>query len=118
MKTEWTEYKNKMDVELALVESELKSIGQRKPGSPKDWEATPGNLDVSSADPNNAADRIEEYEDNTAILKQLEIRYNELKGALKKMEEGTYGVCEVSGEAIEADRLEANPAAKTCKAHM
>ncbi|MEK7505576.1 MAG: TraR/DksA C4-type zinc finger protein [Patescibacteria group bacterium] len=118
MKPEWTEYKNKINAELALVESELKSVGQRKPGNPKDWEATPGNLDVSTADVNSAADRIEEYEDNTAILKQLEIRYNELKDALKKMEDGTYGICEVSGEEIEADRLEANPASKTCKAHM
>ena len=31
---------------------------------------------------------------------------------------GTYGTCEVSGEQIEEDRLEADPAARTCKAHM
>ena len=31
---------------------------------------------------------------------------------------GTYGSCEISGEAIEVERLEANPAARTCKAHI
>jgi RNA polymerase-binding transcription factor DksA len=51
----------------------------------------------------------------------LEVRYNEIKSALKKIEEsapGAYGLCEVGGEQIEEDRLEANPAARTCKAHM
>ena len=64
------------------------------------------------------ADSIEQYDNNKAILEQLEIRLNEVKRALEKIENGTYGKCEVSGEDIELDRLEANPAAKTCKAHM
>jgi RNA polymerase-binding transcription factor DksA len=34
------------------------------------------------------------------------------------MDSGSYGKCEVCGKAIEADRLEANPAAPTCKEHM
>ena len=33
--------------------------------------------------------------------------------ALEKIEAGKYGICEVSGEEIEADRLEAYPSAKT-----
>jgi RNA polymerase-binding transcription factor DksA len=43
---------------------------------------------------------------------------NTVVHALGKIEAGTYGVCEVSGMDIEEDRLEANPAARTCKAHM
>ncbi len=118
MKLEWTELKKKIEAELSLVESELKDVGRKNPANPADWEAVPAKNDGGVPDSADSAERIEEYEDNTAILKQLEIRYNELKSALKKMEEGTYGVCEVSGEPIEADRLEANPAAKTCKAHL
>ena len=38
--------------------------------------------------------------------------------ALEKIEKGTYGICETGGEKIEEDRLEANPSARTCKAHM
>jgi RNA polymerase-binding transcription factor DksA len=34
------------------------------------------------------------------------------------MEEGKYGICKVCGEEIEEARLEANPAAETCKAHL
>ncbi|MCA9353454.1 TraR/DksA C4-type zinc finger protein [Candidatus Nomurabacteria bacterium] len=41
-----------------------------------------------------------------------------VEGALKRIENGTYGTCSVCGEKIEEDRLGANPAADTCKAHM
>ena len=51
-------------------------------------------------------------------MKELEIRYNEVKEALKRIEEGTYGICRVSGEQIEPERLEANPAATTCIKHL
>ena len=110
-------FKKKLEEELALVEKELQGVGRRNPKNPSDWEATPGTLDVDMADSNNAADRIEEYEDNTAVLKQLEIRYNELRAALVRIKEGSYGTCEISGEPIELERLDANPAARTCVSH-
>ena len=61
---------------------------------------------------------METFENNTAVLKQLEIKLNDVKNALSKIENGTYGVCEVCGKNIEADRLEADSSAKTCKVHM
>ena len=111
-------FKERLETELGEVEESLKKIGQRNPSNPADWEARPGNLNVLEADRNEAADRIEAYEENSAILKELEIRYNNIKLALEKIEKGTYGVCEVSGEPIEEERLEANPAARTCTAHI
>ncbi|PIR40297.1 MAG: hypothetical protein COV33_00540 [Candidatus Zambryskibacteria bacterium CG10_big_fil_rev_8_21_14_0_10_34_34] len=75
-------------------------------------------MNVDSADSNEVADNIEEFESNTAVLKELEIRYNDVKDALTKIEKNEYGMCEVSGEEIEEERLIANPAARTCKAHM
>lgn len=113
-------FKEKLEQELNTVEQELKSVGVQNPHNPADWEATETKMDVMSAvaDPNEAADKQEEYVGNRAIVDQLEIRYNNIKRALGKIEAGTYGTCEVSGDPIEEDRLEANPAARTCKAHM
>lgn len=112
-------FKSKLETELSLVETELKDVGQKNPTNKVDWEATPPkDFEVDSADENETADKIEEYEENTAVLKELEIKYNDIKVALAKIEAGDYGICEVSGELIETDRLEANPAARTCKAHM
>lgn len=111
-------FKAKLEDELAQVEKRLNEVGRRNPDNQSDWEAEPADMNVDSADPNEVADSIEEFEGNTAVLKELEIRYNDIKDALKKIEEGKYGICEVSGHPIEKDRLEANPAARTCKEHM
>jgi len=111
-------FEEKLKAELGIVEKELRTVGQRNPSNPADWEAKPDKMDVMPADSNEVADTIESYEENTGILKQLEIRFNEIKKAIDKISNGTYGVCEVSGEPIEPERLEANPAATTCKIHM
>lgn len=112
-------FKKKLEVELESLENELRSIGRTNPDNPADWEATPEKTDIASpADKFETAENITEFEENTAVLKQLEIRYNEVKAALEMIENGTYGICSVGGEEIEKDRLLANPSATTCKAHM
>jgi RNA polymerase-binding transcription factor DksA len=42
----------------------------------------------------------------------------EVNTALKQIEKGAYGTCVVCGAEIEKERLDANPAAQTCKLHM
>lgn len=110
-------YKTRLEEEKARLETELSSIGRRNPSNPNDWEAVPQDTGLE-ADPNDRADQMEGYEENTAILKDLEIRYNDVCAALERIEKGTYGVCEVNGEEIEETRLQADPAARTCKADM
>lgn len=120
METKDLEYfKAKLERELVEVTEELQNVGRVNPGNPKDWEAVHDDISESErAEPNEVADKIEGFESNTAILNQLEIRFNEIKDALQRMNDGKYGICEVSGNEIERDRLEANPAARTCKAEM
>ena len=114
---ETTEYKHRLTHEKEKLESELLSVGRRNPENPNDWEPVPQETEPE-ADPSDVADKIEGYEENTAILKDLEIRYNEVLAALVRIEQGTYGICEIGGENIEEDRLNADPAAKTCKKHV
>jgi RNA polymerase-binding transcription factor DksA len=111
-------FKDKLEEDLVLVEQELNEVGRKNPDNKADWEAEPGDMNTDGADSNEVADNIEEFEGNTAVLKELEIRYNNIKDALKKIEENRYGLCEISGEPIEEERLIANPAARTCKVHM
>jgi len=110
-------FKEKLEREQERLLSELKTVGRINPDNPNDWEPVPTKTDGRQTDPNDMADDIEGYEGNTAILKQLEIELNEVKDAYSRIEKGIYGICEVSGEPIEKERLEAYPAAKTCKAH-
>ena len=118
MSIDATQYKTRLEGEKKLLEEELSSIGRKNPSNPADWEPVQGETNVDPSDRNEVADAIEQYEEHSAILKELETRYNNVLVALKKIEGGTYGICEVGNEEIEQDRLEANPAAKTCKTHM
>ncbi len=113
-------FKERLEKELATVEAELKTVAAQNPKNPADWEGKATALDAAEAteEPNEHADKLEEYEAHQAIADELEVRYNDIKAALKKAEDGTYGTCEKCGGPIEEDRLEANPAARTCKAHM
>lgn len=107
-------FKKKLLDEKALLETELSSIGRRNPENKDDWEAKSGNVEISTADQTDAGDAVEEFETNKSVLDQLEVRYREVEKALKRIEDGSYGVCEISGNPIETERLEANPAARTC----
>jgi RNA polymerase-binding transcription factor DksA len=112
-------FKDKLEAELKLVTKELNDLGWKDPET-GEWDATGKDLDVTTpmADSNEAADQLEEYGERQGETSTLEARRNDVKDALAKIADGTYGKCEVSGEEIEEDRLEANPAARTCKAHM
>lgn len=57
---------------------------------------------------------VEQYADTLPVEITLEKKLQDIIEALEKMEKGTYGVCTECGEAIEIDRLRANPSAKTC----
>lgn len=49
-----------------------------------------------------------------SILERLETQLAEVKGALKRIEKGTYGICTNCGNAIMPERLEALPYAELC----
>jgi RNA polymerase-binding transcription factor DksA len=110
-------FRTRLTEEKARLEAELATVGRKNPSNPNDWEAVPEETGLE-ADPNDRADQMEEFGNNNAILVDLETRYNDVLAALARLKEGTYGVCEVSGEEIEEARLEADPAARTCKAHL
>ena len=110
-------YKTLLEAEAETLEKELSSIGVQSQTNPDDWKPNAGDLNTDATDPNVAADAYEEAETNAGISNELEARLKSVHNALARIEAGTYGVCEISGEPIEEARLEANPAARTCIAH-
>ena len=109
-------FKIRLDAEKLELETGLATVGRINPSNPGDWEPLPQATGQES-DPLDVAELIEGYEDNAAVLKDLEIQYNAVLGALHRIEQGTYGTCTVGGELIDEARLEANPSATTCVAH-
>lgn len=110
-------YKLLLDAEKEALEVKLASMGRINPDNKNDWEAMPADFDINPADDSELSDKMEEMEEQNAVQNQLENRLVDIKRALEKIESGTFGTCEVSGEPIEETRLDANPASRTSIAH-
>ena len=61
--------------------------------------------DVAELDAQNAVDQ--------RLLEDLKRQLEEVEHALKKIADGSYGICEKTGKPIPVERLEAYPAART-----
>ena len=110
-------YKDRLQQEKEELIKQLRTLGRVNPDDKNDWQTLkPESDDV--ADDLDVAESIQQYESDNAVLETLETRLHEVESALARIENGTYGKCTVSGQDIEEDRLEANPAASTCKAYM
>src|SRR5215210_9572583 len=59
-----------------------------------------------------------EREKDLSILEQVEAELADVEHALRRLDEGTYGTCEIDGKPIPEDRLEAVPAARLCLEHQ
>lgn len=110
--------KKKLEGEKASLEGELASVGRINPDNKDDWEPVAAALNIDQAEIEERASEITDFEERSAIEFEFEKRYNEVRRALAKITDGTYGNCEKCGGAIEPARLDANPAAEMCIAHM
>jgi RNA polymerase-binding transcription factor DksA len=110
-------FKQKLEAEKERLESRMGSVGRSNPAVPGDWEPVPSEVGTES-DLADQAEVVMSRESNNAILADLEARYDTVVAALKRIEDGKYGKCTVCGKEIEAARLEADPAATTCKKHL
>jgi DnaK suppressor protein len=98
-------FKLKLEEELATVEAELVELGHE-------------DIDKTATETDEIADRFEAEEEHEGETKPLLARRAEIRQAMERIANGTFGICEECGAPIEPARLEANPAAKTCEAHM
>ncbi|MEK7114340.1 MAG: TraR/DksA C4-type zinc finger protein [Patescibacteria group bacterium] len=110
-------FRKKLEEEKARLESEMRTVGRPNPAVPGDWEAVPSETGTEP-DIVDQADIVVSRDSNIAILADLEARYDTILAALSRIEKKTFGKCEVCSKEIEADRLEANPAATTCVEHL
>ena len=57
-----------------------------------------------------------DFEKNLSLEKTLEVSLYNVNKAIKKIEEGNYGLCEKCSQPIDPKRLEAFPSATSCMA--
>lgn len=106
-----------LENEQVDLESQLGKIGRVNPQDKTDWQVKPL-TEPENFSREEIADELEEMDENEEVEYTLEQRLRQVVGALDRIKNDKYGVCEIGGEEIEEARLEANPAARTCKAHI
>ena len=115
--TDTQKFKILLENEKTALENELRDIGKKSDTNPDDWDVVKKE-DVDTAEDAEVAGELEEQENASGEIDQLEAQLKDVNNALKKIDGGSYGKCEVCRKDIETDRLEANPSARTCKTHM
>jgi DnaK suppressor protein len=87
-------------------------VSLRGEARPQEWEGAGDNTPLS--EPADAAQVIEERENEMQLLDWLVGRSVELRDALRRIDDGTYGVCDACDEFIHPERLLALPEAPLC----
>ena len=110
-------FKTKLIDEQKSLETELSGLARVNPDNPADWEMKPSGVGEAEFH-DEIPEILEEEEEREATEVELEKRLRAVVRALNRIQDNAYGKCEVGGEEIEVERLDANPAARTCKAHI
>ena len=100
------DYRQLLEDERRQLQSELSELGHGEGGG---LDYDPNFADTSQV----TAERGEA----DALAGQLQETLDEVARALGRLEDGTYGMCEVCGVAIAPARLEAMPATRFCINH-
>ena len=105
------QFRQALLVERAKVAGEIKSIAQETAKSPRDASGDLSAYTVHMAD--MSADAYEREVSMNIVSSEQEVLY-QIDDALKRMEEGTYGVCGQCNKPITMSRLKAVPYASLC----
>src|SRR5262245_30327113 len=97
--------KEKLEKERDMLLEELRGMG-RLNSDRMEWEATPEEVDVPETDQNDMADRFEDFESRSSMIRTLEPRLKNILKALKDLNKDSFGKCEVCKKDIEMSRLE------------
>ncbi len=109
--------KEKLEQERDVLLEQMKDMGKLN-AETGEWEAIPEEQAYPETDPNDMADRFEDFEARSSMMRTLEPRLAAILKALKGLNRESFGTCKVCKGDIEMDRLEVNPSAETCKKHL
>jgi len=105
------ERKTKLLARQEQILRQLKLDAVKNPNDEEEYDALFPNF--GDKEDENAAE-VAAFEGNLSMEKNLELSLFNVKKALKKIEDGSYGVCEKCGNEIKPERLKAFPSATAC----
>ena len=102
-----TDYRNLLELERAQLQAELSELGFAEGRTGLDYDANFADTSQVTAERGEAE----------ALAGQLKETLEEVAAAIARLDDGSYGCCEVDGVAINPARLEAMPATRFCIDH-
>src|SRR5437764_13829006 len=111
------EARRRMEEERARLEGVRETFADEHLNEESESESV---SELSSIDQHQADLGTEtfEREKDMSILEQVDAELADVEHALKRLDDGSYGTCEVDGKPIPEERLEAMPAARFCLEHQ
>jgi RNA polymerase-binding protein DksA len=110
-KRELNEFRRILEAERERLSQELEAIEEHLPEVEQVSMDASGGYDEDLAD---VASDTFEREKGFAIENSVQDLLTQVEEALNRIDEGTYGICEVCGQPIHPDRLRALPYARLC----
>ncbi|MCA1024134.1 TraR/DksA C4-type zinc finger protein [Halobacillus litoralis] len=110
---DYTHYKKQLEDRKKELEQRMMDEDQYglKRGFASDMAS--GELSQYDNHPADSGTELYEREKDMALLAHYKEELQDIEYSLQQMNDGTYGICEVTGKQIPAERLEALPTART-----
>lgn len=103
--------KKQLEGEKKRLEDALLSFASKNTANPDDYNAS--FPEFGDKDEDNASE-VATYTDNLTLERTLEASLRDVKSSLKRIGEGTYGVCKYCKKNIDEKRLIARPTSSAC----
>lgn len=97
------------------IEGNIRDL--RASGSLEPERETAGELSGNDQHPADEGTETFNRERDLSILDSLEAEFVEIDSALSRLDDGTYGTCEVCGGPVGGERIQALPATRFCVEH-
>jgi DnaK suppressor protein len=102
MESEWTLEKNLLARKKRELEESITALSEAHP--------TPvTSVDANDGDREDVATDFVEIQDEQSLLVNQQALLTQVKNALQRLEDGTYGLCQTCGKPIPRQRLEVIP---------
>lgn len=105
------EIKQKLETEKAQLEKELGGFATKNATSPGGYTSR---FPSFGNDEGENAGEVSDYSDRLSLETTLEKQLKDVVKALKRIEDGTYGICVHCGKPIEVQRLLIRPTSTSC----
>ena len=93
---------------------QIRSSLSQEPVDGNGERAALSELSLADQHPADVASETFEQEKDASILDNVEEQLHDVDDALRRLDDGTYGRCEICGKDIGEERLRARPEARFC----